>query len=324
MPSPRTTPVTKLVALAAEQHGLVTHAQVTSAGLSRTALSRLVRSGTWQAVRPRVFRRVAAAQTEAQLQLATCLWLGEGSVVSHRSAAKLWGLDVAPAALEVTTQSLFRGSADGVVVHRSQSLDPEDLRARRGVPVTSGARTLIDLASCVDEETLAIVVEDAWRRQVAAPDWVQRRMRHLTVRGRKGTLALSRILADCRRRKVPLESALEVRVWRLLRRSKLPLPVPGYEFRDDQGQPGRLDFAYPHHQLAIEADGFLHHGDREAFERDRVRNSRLAALGWRVMPLTWRQLDSQPARVVERIRRALAFRSELTNRPAPRALRIHQ
>lgn len=305
------TALEKLSLHAAKQLGLITHAQATAAGLSRTAISRLVRSGEWLAVRPKIFRRAAASQTEAQLQLATCLWLGEGTVVSHRSAAKLWGLDVAPQALAVTSKSAWKKAAvEGVVVHRSQSLDPEDVRVRNGIPVTSVARTLIDLASCLDEEKLAIVVEEAWRRQLAAPDWVQRRMRQLEVRGRQGARALSRILADCRRRKVPLESALEVRVWWLMRRSKLPLPTPAYEFRDDHGQPGRVDFAYPHRQLAIEADGFAHHSERDAFERDRVRTSRLVALGWRVMPLTSRQLDSQPSRVVERIRSALEFQVE--------------
>ena len=299
----------ELVALAAKQHGLMTHVQASSAGYSRTAISRLVRSGVWEMVRPRVFRRAAASQTEGQALLAVCLWLKGDTLVSHRSAAKFLGLDVAAEKLEVTRSPLSPFKAPGVLVHRSRTVDAVDRKVVRGIPVTTGARTIIDLASCLPEDELAIVVEEARRRRIASPDWVERRLDQLDARGRR-TALLSEILADCRARKAPLESALEVRVWRLIKRSKLPLPVAGYEFRDDFGQPGRIDFAYPEQNLAIEADGYEFHSDREAFERDRVRISRLAALGWRVMVLTRRQLDQQPRDVVERLRQALQFRSE--------------
>ncbi len=205
--------------------------------------------------------------------------------------------------MEVTIARRDSRRAPGLLVHRTD-VPSEDRRVLRGIPATSVARTLIDLATCLDEDQLAIVVEDAWWRKLAAPDWVERRLGKL-ARGRDGAKALRRVLADCRRRGVPLESALEVRLWRLLKRSRLRLPELGYPFADDFGQPGRIDFAYPGHQLAVEADGYGTHGDREAFERDRVRYARLAALGWRVLPVTWRQVDERPAKVVERIRRAL-------------------
>ena len=294
-----------LVATASKQHGLMTHAQAVEAGLSRTAISRFVRTGAWQVVRPRVFRRAAASQTEEQALLAACLWMGKEAVVSHRSAARLLGLNLPRGELEVTTSPRQSGGAKGLTVHRSRALDAVDRKVLRGIPVTTVARTLIDLAGSLDEEQLSIVVEEAWRRHLAAPDWVARRLEQLSVSGRR-TYSLGDILADCRWRKKPLESALEVRVWRMLKRQDLPLPVPGFEFSDDEMQPGRIDFAFPNQRLAVEVDGFEFHGDREAFERDRVRNSRLAALGWRVVQVTSRQLDDE-RRVADRIRRALAF-----------------
>lgn len=300
----------ELAALSSKQHGLLTHAQAMSRGLNRTALSRLVRAGVWERVRPRVFRRAAASQTEEQALLAVCLWFGEGAVVSHRSAARLHGLDLERSKeLEVTTP-LGGASAKGVLIHRSRALDPVDVRQLRGIPITTGARTIIDLASCLDEERLAIVVEEAWRKRIAAPDWVARRLGELGVQGRR-TGALAEILADCRAREAPLESALEVRFWRRLKRARLPMPVPAYEFRDDFGQPGHVDFAYPEHQLAIECDGYGTHGTREAFENDRLRASRLAALGWRVMQVTWSQLSERGgAGVFDRLRHALRYRSQ--------------
>ncbi len=301
--------LSELTTQASKQHGLMTHKQATDAGFSRTAISRLVRKGEWQQVRPRVFRKAATKQTEAQDLLALCLWLGESAVVSHRSAARLLGLDIKQGDLEVTVGPRFSGELPGVIVHRSKSLPKDDKRLVRGIPVTTAARTIIDLASCLDEEPLAIAVEEAWRRGIATPQWVEKRLTELSTQGRHSG-ALAEILADRRQTKAPLESALEVRMWRVLRGSKLPMPIAGYEFRDDYGQPGRIDLAYPDQQLALECESWEFHGDREAFETDRVRAARLVALGWRVMPITWRQLDEQRGKVLNRIREALAFRTE--------------
>ena len=309
MSTPRTRSFSELAGLAAKQHGLMTHAQAMSAGLSRTALSRLVRAGAWEVVLPRVFRRKAASQTEGQALMAACLCLGSGAVVSHHSAAKLLGLDVAATALEITTPLTLGRDLPGFTIHRSRAMMDEDRRELRGLPVTTAARTIIDLASCLEEDDLAILVEEAWRRRLAAPDWIARRLKVLGKKGRK-TGALAEIVTDCRARGAPLESALEVRLWRLLKKQPgLSMPTPNYEFRDDYAQPGRIDFAYPAHRLAIECDGYEFHGTREAFERDRLRTARLAALGWRVMPVTRRHLDEERANVVTRLREALRHRT---------------
>jgi very-short-patch-repair endonuclease len=254
-----------------------------------------------------VFLRAGAHHGAEGRLAAACFFAGAQALASHRSAANLWGLKVEEVGAEVSTELGVRREAAGLIVHRSSDLAPGDRRVRRGIPVTSQARTLVDLASCLDEEALAFVVEEAWRRQIAAPDWVERRLEQLGGRGRPGAKSLASVLADCRRREHPLESALEVRLWRLLVRSKLPLPDPGYPFHDDHGHPARIDFAYPAARLALEADGFEFHGTRAAFERDRLRTARLSAQGWRVLPVTWRQLEEQPTKVLARIRQALEF-----------------
>ncbi len=294
-----------LSAIAAKQHGLVTHTQAIAAGLSRTALSRLVRSGIWEQVRPRVFRKAAKSQTEEQALFSVCLWLGAGAVVSHRSAARLLGLDLKKGELEVTTPPRFAGGAKGVLVHRSKTIGERDRRVLRGIPITTGARTLIDLAEGFDDDELAIIVEEAWRKKIAAPDWVAQRLKELGKQARR-TGALAEILADCRSRNLPMESALEVRLWRLLKRHGLK-PIPHSEFRDDFGQPGHVDFAFPDHGLAIECDGYETHGTREAFENDRLRAARLVSSGWRVMMLTWKQVTEDPQKVIALIQQALKF-----------------
>jgi very-short-patch-repair endonuclease len=193
-----------------------------------------------------------------------------------------------------------------VLVHRAD-VPAEDRRTVRRIPVTTVARTLVDLAGCVDDEALAIALEDAWRRRLAQLDWVERRMREAGGRGKPGMQALKRALRYCRSRPRPLESALEVRVWRLLKAHGLPLPEPGLDFRDDEGHPGRIDFAYVRERVAIEADGFETHGHRVAFEKDRTRLSRLAAAGWRVLHLTARHVQDEPERAARWVARALGL-----------------
>lgn len=304
-PTEETSPKTfsELVALSTKQYGLITHAQAMSAGVNRMKLSRLVKTGVWEQVRPRVFRRAAKNQTEEQELVALCLWLGDGTLVSHRSAARLLGLNLERGFPEVTTTRRKVRKIEGVVCHCAP-LKTEDRRKHGKIPMTNGARTIIDLASCLDEDQLAIVVEEAWRREVAKPSWVLERLTELGVHGRSAA-ALFEILKDCANREKALESALEVRMWHLLRKAGMPTPRGGYEFRDDYGQPGRIDLAYPAEGIAIECDGFEHHGTREAFEIDRLRTQRLAALGWRVFQVTSKQLDEEPANILKRVKEAL-------------------
>jgi very-short-patch-repair endonuclease len=91
----------------------------------------------------------------------------------------------------------------------------------------------------------------------------------------------------------------------MLKKHKLPLPKTALDFRDDEGHPMRIDFAYVEQQVAIEADGFETHGPREAFEKDRTRLSRLAADGWKVVHLTDRHLRDEPERAARWVARAL-------------------
>jgi very-short-patch-repair endonuclease len=204
--------------------------------------------------------------------------------------------------------SKFKGELPGVTLHRVKTLDhEEDCRDYKGIRITDGARTVIDLATRMKEEDAAILVEEAWRKRVAAPQWVEKKLKAMKPRPRGGKMLLE-ILADCLTRRSALESALEVRVWRLLKKNGFTGMVANQPFSDDYGQPGRIDIAFPKHSLAIECDGWESHGTREAFDNDRKRTQRLVALGWRVLPITWKHLNEEPMKVVERVRAALEYR----------------
>ena len=172
--------------------------------------------------------------------------------------------------------------------------------------MTHAARTLIDLAGTVDVLPLAMALESAWRAKRVGLDWIERRLRELGSQGRPGTSRLRRVLDDCRGRDRPLDSALEVQFWWLLKVHGFRLPEPGVEVRDTWGHPLRLDFAYVPERVAVETDGRQFHGD-DVFERDRARLSRLAAQGWRVMHVTSSQLRD-PQRLLGTLDEALRCR----------------
>jgi very-short-patch-repair endonuclease len=183
----------------------------------------------------------------------------------------------------------------------------EDRRVLRGIPCTSAARTLIDLAAVVDEEALAIALEDAWRRGLVQLDWIERRLTEMGRRGRGGAKALSRLLRDAKRRGKPMDSPLEVQFWRFARRYLFPrLPTPGYEVDDEVGALMVIDFAYPRQRVAIELHSLQFHGLRPALEKDAVRACRLAAVGWRVLFVTSGQLR-RARELAEQIRSTLGF-----------------
>jgi very-short-patch-repair endonuclease len=291
--------------MAARQNGCVHHAQLRAAGLHPMEIRRLREQQGWGTILPGVYGDEKETGFEQGLH-AALLWSGANSVVSHRAAARVLGLDGIDAApTEITVPLSRRPRSKKVVVHRSE-LSRSDSQVHKRLRLTSAARTLVDLAGVVDEDTLSLAVESAWRRRLCSLEALEQRAFELGTQGRPGMKALSSVMEDCRDRGKPLDSALEVRLWRTWP-AELPRPVPGLQFRDDVAQPGRIDFAFPEQLLAVECDGFETHGLREVFESDRVRLSRLAGLGWRVVHVTARQL-SDPEEVFRRISRALYWR----------------
>jgi very-short-patch-repair endonuclease len=286
------------------QFGVLSAAQAARLGLHSMVLRRWVESHGWRRPLPRIYVHPDANGFETEAK-ALCLWGGDRAVLSHAAAARLLGLaGMQSAPAEVTLESAR--SCPAATVHRG-TVPPEDRRTLRGIPHTSAARTLIDLAAVASEEALAIAFDDAWQKRLVQIDWVERRLFEMGARGRPGADALGRVLSDARRRGKPLDSPLEVQFWRFARRFFTQrLPTPGFEVWSPEGAQMVIDFAYPAERLAIEAHSFLFHGQKSAHERDALRSSRLAAIGWRIIFVTAEQLR-HPERLARRIRAALAF-----------------
>lgn len=253
---------------------------------------------------PGVYRIAGVPETGRQAAMAAVLWAGDNAVVSHLSAAVLWRLDgVVTSRVEVTVPYERARRHAHVRVHRSRALHALDCDVVDHVPVTSVARTIVDIAGVLDSEALERAVEDAFHRGLCKPAFLRWRLNELGGTGRVGVPRLRTVLEE-RGRDGALESALEVKVWRLIGVSDLPRPVRQYRTRAD-GRWYRLDFAWPDARVALECDGFDAHGRRVAFERDRARSAALAAAGWRVIPVTWNEAIHASSGVVDRLRVAL-------------------
>lgn len=289
-----------LAELKAGQFGLFERNQARALGLSDDWIHRELALGRLLRIHPRVFRDPAVSGGWLQDLFAAVLWAGEGSAVSHRSAAALWKLDgFEPGIVEITVPSPRR--REGIVLHRG-ALRPADTTEVAGIPVTAASRTLLDLAGVVEEEDLEIAVDCALRRGLTSINYLTRRFADRRGRGCPGSAAMRRVLEQrSKGGAAATESVLETRFLRLLRSGRVPLPEPGYKVG-----PYRLDFAYPHIRLGIELDGYAFHSSKTAWERDLRRQNELLALGWTLLRFTWTDVTQRGEAVIEEIRRHIS------------------
>jgi very-short-patch-repair endonuclease len=199
--------------------------------------------------------------------------------------------------VDVTVTGRDPGRKPGIRIHRVTALCAHDIRAIGGVPVASPARTLLDLGGILGPRELEQAVGEAYaRRLVSRSDLIELLTRYPRRHGARALrLVLERDEPPARTRSKGEERLLE-----LIRSASLPAP----EVNARLG-PYELDFLWRRQKLAVEFDGFAFHSSRTAFERDRARDADLIARGLRVVRVTWRQIEEQPAATVALIARAL-------------------
>ncbi len=236
--------------------------------------------------------------------MVSCLAWGLGAVVSHRAAAALWRLlGFGHGPIELTVPRNRRRTAPGTV--HQNSLPPEDVTTMEGIPVTTPARTLIDLASVAERDRVEEALDDALRRRLVSIPRLRWCLDRTARSGRPG-VGVTRALIEARdpAASVP-QSVFETRLLRLLKDAGLPRPELQHQVRDGGRLIAVVDFAYPEVRLAIEADGYRWHSGRARWEHDRARRNDLTLLGWRVIHVTWTDLTRRPQAVIDSIRNAL-------------------
>ena len=294
-----------LALLASRQHGVVSIRQLEQRlGFSHQAVLRAVASGRLH----RVYRGVyAVGHTELSPRgecLAAVLAVGPGALLSYYSAGWLWGLwSGSPAPFEVTAYvPRHHRPPKGVVRHRARNLIEEDRALVDGIPVTSVARTLLDLAWKLRSDQLRRVLaraEDLGLLDLEAVHAVIERSR-----GHHGAKRLRHALAIYER-PIWTRSEFERRFVEYLVASGLPRPATGW---NEVGY--ELDVFWPEFDFGVELDTWETHGTRDAFERDHDRDLDFALADIETIRVSERQFQREPEEIATKIARLLDRRRE--------------
>jgi hypothetical protein len=286
--------------IAERQHGVVARRQLFALGFGRGAIDHRIAAGRLRPLFLGVYAVGHSLLTVRGRWMAAVLACGEGALLSHASAGALWGFaTTARSRIDVTAVGRSRSGQTGIALHQVRRLHAQDRAAVDGIPITSVARTLLDLAEVVSRRRLERAFEDADRRDLLDLTAVLGLLERSP--GRRGHKPLGALLSERYRPLTGTRSGLERQFLRLRREVGLPPPlvnsqVAGYE----------VDMAWPDRRLVVELDSYAFHHTRAAFERDRARDAALQLQGYRVLRVTDRQLDDEPEAIVRTIRALLS------------------
>ena len=288
--------------LAAEQEGIVTSADLAELGVGRGVVERLVRQGWLRRLYPGVYAVGHARLGRGGLWLAAVWACGPRAVLSHRDAAALHAIRRSSRRrFDVSTPDRGRKGHPGIDLHRVRRLHPADVAVVDGIPVTTVARTIVDLSEVCRADAVAKAFHEADVLRLLDVRAVEAAMGRVT--GRRTLRPLRALLATAR--DAAAGGELARRFLELCRRAGLPEPVVGTEIAVN-GREWEVDFAWPAQRLCVETDGWAVHGTRSAFERDPVRDADFLLEGGRVVRFTWRRIRDEPDEVVATVRRLLA------------------
>lgn len=269
--------------LAAQQYGVVTGRQLLEAGLSPGAIHRRVRAGTLVKMLPGVFRLAAVPRSWHQRALAVNRWAGERSAIGGTAAAALHRLDGCawPNVITVMTDRSLKAPHHLVIVRRVRDYKGRVHEQVDRIGVTRPVRTLIDIAPLLTEAQLELALEDARRRLLLVPADLETALSDLPPNqpGRGKLLKVLDVVAATR----PTDSALEVKVLRLLRAEGYPEPIRQEALTDRGDFAGRVDLVYPERRLIIEVQSHRWHSSRRKLDIDSARSNRHLAMGWVVL-----------------------------------------
>lgn len=288
--------------LAEAQHGVVARRQLLELGLGEDGIDSRLRRGLLHRLHAGVYAVGHRVVPREGRWMAAVLAGGRHAVLSHHSAAALWGIRrPSNGAIEITTPSKGRSRA-GLRRH-SISLPADEVTTEDGIPVTTVPRTVFDLAAVSSLD----VVENALRQAeyLRLHDCLS--LPHLLERypGHRGARAIRQCLV--RRSEVPghTRSWLEERFLPFLRKHQLPLPRLN-AWIEVGGRSFQVDCLWPQAKVVVELDGFAAHGTRIAFREDRARDRRLRVAGYGVTRIAPEQLEEEPRAIAADLRALLA------------------
>jgi hypothetical protein len=283
----KSAPDAMIAALAEAQHGVVARAQLLRMGLTKTQIDHRIKTRRLHAAHRGVYAVGHRGLTVEGRWMAAVLAAGRGAVLSHATAAAAWDLRRTTSGIVHVTVA-GRGGRErraGMRVHRCGTLTTDDATTHRGIPITTPARTIVDLSRTLKGRPLEQLVDLADQRGLIDFDHVR------TANSASLQAVLQRYAPALTR------SELEERFLQLCGTHDIPRPqtnvlVEGIE----------VDFVWRDRRLIVEVDGYAYHRSPAAFEADRERDVTLTTKGWRVLRFTWAQVTRRPAWVAAAIR----------------------
>jgi hypothetical protein len=284
-----------IAVLAARQHGVVSWRQLIEAGFGRGAIDHRCRIGWLHRIHRGVFAVGHPPLTREARWMGAALACGDGAGLSHACATALW--EIRPYTgvwIDVTVPARSgRVSRDRIRLHRSSIFNADDVTTHRGIPVTTIARTLLDVAATLREPSLARTIEQTEIRRLfdlaAVEQTIARHPHH------RGVTRLRRAL-DLYRDDELTRSDLEPIFLALCDAHDLPRPLVNHIVEGKE-----VDFFWPDQRLIVETDGRATHFTIAAYEGDRARDAHLLTLGYRTMRVSYRQARREAATVAARL-----------------------
>lgn len=287
--------------IATLQFGLITRIQLYELGVGRAPIDHALECGLITQIHRGVYAVGHLSLAPFAPEMAAVLAVGEGALLSHHSAAAMWGLIPAiEGDIDVTLVGQDRSrSRAGIRVHRVKCLDSRDMDSLRNIPITSPARALRDITPALHPPELGRTFDGALKGKI-----VTRRAVAETAarcRSRPGAAGLAALALAELGDPADTRSWAEGRLRTLIRAGGLPEP----EYNAPVGR-YRVDALWRRDRLIVEVDGYGFHSTRRSFESDHERDLVLSAAGFIVMRFTRDQIVKQPELVLVRLTRRLA------------------
>jgi very-short-patch-repair endonuclease len=280
-------------------HGVVSRKELVARGIASHVIDRMLRSGRLAAVQRGVYQ-IGPLPQDLAAEAAAVLRCGPTSRISHVSGAAIHGMCAAAVddQVEVSMPRNRRRRVPGIRVHRVRDLHPDEVTTVYGIPVTTPARTLLDIAETMSARQVEQALARALRMRLVTRDemraMVERHPRHRGAPLLRALLAMEDGPAFTR-------SEAEEKLLLLIRDAGLPAPeLNGLVFGHE------VDFLWRSMRVIAEVDGYAFHNSPRSFAADRRRDAEMAAAGYRVLRFTWADVTEAQLSTVRRLAQALA------------------
>jgi very-short-patch-repair endonuclease len=242
---------------------------------------------------------------------------GPGAVLSHLDAAALWGIyEGCGTTIHVTTATRSSRRPPGIQVHRARRLHAADVTVKDGVPVTTVARTLIDLTDMLTEDRVLRAIREAEYLNLLDLHTLNAAVQR--ANGRQRLSVLNRALARHQPGQIVREE-LEHRFLELVHAAGLPEPETNVKVQTRR-RTYEVDCLWRAEGVAVELDGRAAHARASAFEEDRARDAALTAIGLRPLRFTWHRVTREGLEVIAEL--VATLRAARAAAPTPRAATV--